>query len=256
MQQTIIIGVILISFVFLVLGISLFLVLKKYYFDKAESTRKTFEAIIYAQEKERQRIAQDIHDELGSLLTSLGLFASNLSSNSHNDEEKDLYIHEIVKLINKAKKEARNASSALMPESLKKFGLKGAISELESIFYHIQNLKFEISYELDEPISQFVQIQLYRIIIELVTNAIKYANANCIYIDIFTTDGVLILQIKDDGCGFDIEKTLNSENANGLIHTFSRVKSLNGINKSHSIENNGSSFVFQFEMKKLLAYAK
>lgn len=252
MQQAIINGVILISVIFLILGIAFFLVLTKFYKNKNENTRRVFEAVIIAQEKERQRIAQDIHDELGSLLTSLGIYAANLSSSNYSEDEKLEFYKEFITLIDMAKKEAKNASNALMPDSIKKFGLKGAINEVETRFAHIEGLKFEIEYECNVHLSQFVQLQLYRIIIELVTNAVKYSSAKRIYIDFFVKDGTLTIQIKDDGNGFDIDKILKNNKANGLYYIFNRVQTLNGVSRYHSKPGEGSVFIFVFELKKFL----
>lgn len=249
MQQTIIQGVILISLIICVLGVALYLVLKKNFETKIENTRKILEAIVEAQEKERMRVAQDIHDELGGLLTSMGFYASQLINNTQKDNS--LIINELYALIDKAKREAKNASYALAPEALNKFGLKGAILELETRFGFTKNICFEIEYDFTDKITQFAQLQLYRVIIELVNNAVKYAQPKTIYIDLFNKEDKVFLQVKDDGIGFEIEKTLNNGTANGLNHTIQRVKSLNGQIKQLSSSINGSTFVFEFELKNL-----
>jgi signal transduction histidine kinase len=229
------------------------LVLKKHFQSKVENTRKIFEVIIQAQEQERQRIAQDIHDELGSLLTSMGIYISNIKSINYSNEKKEEYTNELVILIDKAKKEAKNASFALAPDSLIKFGLKGAINDLEVRFSAAQNIGFEIEYHCEINLALFVQLQLYRIVMELVNNAVKYAKSKTIYIDLFDKENKIFLQVKDDGIGFDIEKILNSGKANGLNHTFNRVKSLNGLIKQCSSTSCGSTFIFEFELKNLMS---
>jgi len=251
MQQTIITGVIFISLIFFVLSAAFFLVLDKYYKSKTENTRKVYEAVINAQEQERQRIAQDIHDELGSLLTSLGLYASNLKSSNSNLEEKDR-ICKIISLIDKAKKETKNASNALAPDSLKKYGIQGAINEIESRFIHTKSLKIEINYQSTLSFSQFVQLQLYRIIMELVTNAVKYSKATIIYIEFIEQKGKLTIQVKDNGIGFDIDKILTSDKVNGHNHIINRVKSLNGYYLYNSTPSVGSTFNFEFDLKNLM----
>jgi signal transduction histidine kinase len=249
MQETIIHGVILVSLIICILGITLFLVLKKNFETKIENTRKILEAIIEAQEKERMRVAQDIHDELGGILTSMGFYASQLISNTQKDNS--AIIKELSTLIDKAKREAKNASYALAPEALTKFGLKGAILELETRFGFTKNIHFEIEYNFIHEINQFAQLQLYRVIIELVNNAVKYAQPKTIYIDLFDKDDKIILQVKDDGIGFELEQTLNNGTANGLNHTIQRVKSLNGQIKQLSSSKDGSTFVFEFELKNI-----
>ena len=248
MQQTIIHGVIFISLIICVLGITLFLVLKKNFEIKIENTRKILEAIIEAQEKERMRVAQDIHDELGGLLTSMGFYASQLSNTQKDNTE---IIKELSILIDKAKREAKNASYSLAPEALSKFGLKSAILELETRFGFTKNIHFEIEYDFTDEITQFAQLQLYRIIIELVNNAVKYAQPKTIYIDLFDKEDKIILQVKDDGIGFELDQTLNNGTANGLNHTIQRVKSLNGQIKQLFSSMEGSTFVFEFELKHL-----
>lgn len=251
MQQTFVKGVLIISLIVIVLCFTLFLVLKKYYNSKIKNTRKIFEAIIKAQEDERQRIAQDIHDELGSLLTSIGIYISFIKSTKHTSKKKEEYINELVVLIDKAKKETKNATFALTPEALIKFGLKDAIKDLEIRFSAAQNINFEIEYDCKIALPHFFQLQLYRIIMELVNNAVKYANTKTIYIDLFDNENKIFLQVKDDGIGFDIDHVINSNKANGLNHIFSRVKLLNGKIKQCSSSSIGSTFVFEFSSNNL-----
>ena len=250
MQETIVTGIVIISLVFIILTGAFLFAFYKYYKSKTETERKLFAAILNAQEDERKRMSQDIHDSLGGLLTTAKLYVSELISEKLSSENKEENIQKLNELLTLAKTEARNASNALMPEDLKKYGLSGAINIIPSRF-EASDLSFEIENQCPETISEKAQIHLYRIVNEIVNNTVKYAKASKVYIDIFEKSGMLILHIKDNGIGFYYESVFESSKGNGLKNIITRSKLLNGKHTFNIAPEKGADYIFEFDLKNL-----
>jgi len=250
MQESIFIGIIIISLVLIILTAAFLYAFYSYYKTKSEAQRKLFAAILNAQEDERKRMSQDIHDSLGGLLTTAKLYASELISEKLSTENREDNIQKLNELLSLAKTEARNASNALMPEDLKKYGLSGAINIIPSRF-DSSELSFEIENQCPENISEKAQIHLYRIVNEIVNNTVKYANASKVYIDLFEKEGKLVLHIKDNGIGFNYETVRETSKGNGLNNIITRCKLLNGKHLFNIAPEKGTDYIFEFELRNL-----
>ena len=224
------------------------LLLLKYNKNMLAKQREMFQAILKAGETERTHVARDIHDSLGGLLGSTkSLILETRDSVNANDSPIIDGLNNAIELINLSITEARNASNALTPEAIKKFGLKGAINDLTKKYN--SQIQVELLNECPEQLSQFVQVNIFRLLNELFNNTIKYANATLVEIEIFTTHNELILNYSDNGKGFDFEKTLHESKGLGLSNIANRISLLNG--KFNFINANGSAFLFKFNLKNL-----
>ena len=183
--------------------------------------------MVQGQEEERKRIAKDLHDGLGSLLLSAKMQLSNIHQGIKALENLELFT-KAEGLISNAHEEVRRIAHNMMPEALMNFGLKEAVQD----FGHQINTSSEVQvvtnfYCETAELSEEVEIHLFRIIQEGINNALKHADADLITIQFSQDEEYYLLEISDDGKGFDLEEGKGKEGI-GLRNLESRVKYLNG----------------------------
>lgn len=246
MQETIVTSVIITTMVFVALLIVILLLMKRYYNIKAESERKIYIAVLAAQENERYLIAQNIHDELGGILTSAKLTIEDVNiETSYNISE---HLEHISDVIDMAIITAKNASNNLTPPAIEKYGLFGAILDLPNR-YKSSGIKFNIQNESNIVLSDFIQINLYRIINEAVNNSIKYAQARLIDIKILDqSNNEILLIISDDGIGFDYDFAINLDNKHGLKNISNRCAILKATLNIDSAKNQGCTYTIRLKV--------
>lgn len=195
--------------------------------EKLENEKKilAMASMIEGQENERTRIAKDLHDGLGVLLSSVRRQVQNVQKELEKLTEIDL-IGETEKLINTACEEVRRISHDMMPDALVNLGLSEAIRDLAHQIEFDYGLKTHVDIP-DIDIEDIKSINLYRIIQEFCNNTIKYANASDVYIRIMQTNTTLNINLADNGIGFDL-KAAKSGSGVGIKSIESRVKYLNG----------------------------
>jgi len=245
MNTSIIQATIIITLGFLILFVAFIIVLKRYYRTNNETQKVLFRSVVEAQENERRIISSNIHDELGGLLTSARMTIAKMRMNNvefRNDADLD-HLNEVIEMANLA---AKNASNALTPSVISKYGLKGAIEDLPYI-YKSSNIKFDIHYNIVAQIPEFLQISLFRIISELVNNSIKHSNASLISIWLDnSTKGLLNLELFDNGMGFD--NSAITHKSNGLNNIINRCKLLNANYVIYTAINKGLKFTLQIDI--------
>lgn len=154
-------------------------------------------AILQGEEQERQRIAQDLHDSIGGMLANLRM---NISDNDAFTKK------HIIDRVDQSIAEMRRISRNLMPETLKNLGLEIALRELcETMTQKHFTIQFE-AFNLSENIPFKVQLALYRMTQEGISNITKYAQATSVIVQISQNNNLIHLTIEDDGIGFDISK--------------------------------------------------
>ncbi len=190
--------------------------------------------LINHQENERKRISENLHDSLGQNLIVL----KNKAIVNNNKESQ----YQIDQIIN----EIHNISYNLHPFQLKELGLTNAI---KSIIEQINDVSQTfISYEIDLIDSLFTkegELNMYRIIQELITNMTKYAKADACRIIIKKLNKKIKISIKDNGIGFDFYKEYHKSNSLGLRTIIERVRFLNGT--IDFINNNGTEIKIHIE---------
>jgi signal transduction histidine kinase len=183
--------------------------------------------LLEAQEQERKRIALELHDGLGVLLSATRIQFSNLKDKS--PENKQL-IEKASQLLEQATGDVRKISHNMMPGLLTKLGLYEAVEDLFENLDETEGLRAvcEISGNL-KRLPENMEIMLYRIIQEWVNNTLKHAHANNIGMKIREADNHIHVEYRDDGMGFEPEKALFSDAESlGLKSIRSRVDFLNG----------------------------
>ncbi len=170
---------------------------------------------ILVQEKERKRIARELHDEIGSKLNVIFLNMHRLKKYGPEYPEIETITSEVNSIIDKTINVTRRISHNLLPPTLEDFGLTEAIKELQYSIQQAGDIKIE--FETIEKIKRIedktIELNLYRILQELIYNSINHGKASNIFIRLKTTPSEIHLTYKDDGIGFD---NLQIENQKGL----------------------------------------
>jgi len=186
-------------------------------------------AVIEAEEKERMRIARDLHDGVGQTLSAAKLNLSNLESKLRVTEtETQSALKNAIDLVDDSVKEVRAVSHSMMPNALLKSGLVAAVREFIQKLSSAGQLKIDLEITgLHERLEQATETVLFRVMQEIVSNIIKHAGANRVTIQIIKHEDELTVMIEDNGIGFDTAK-LNDFNGIGLKNIVSRVEFLKG----------------------------
>lgn len=195
----------------------------------AEMKVQRSKAVIEAEEKERIRIAQDLHDGVGQLLSAAKLNLSGLESTIRfGQQQEETLFKNAIDLVNDSVKEVRAVSHSMMPNTLIKLGLASAVREFISKMGALPNLKADLEIVgLEERLDQQTESVLYRVIQEVVNNIIRHANASHISLQLIRHEKELTVMIEDNGVGFDTSKIKESEGL-GLKGIISRIDFLNG----------------------------
>ena len=207
----------------------------------------SMQSMILGEEKERERIAKDLHDSLGGLLSTVKLQFDNVKAKM-NGSINTVQYDKATQLLDTAVNEVRTISKNLQPAALKRYGLVASINDLISRFRgeNMPEIFFQ-HYDLPEQIDELISLSIYRVIQELLNNSIKYANAKEILIQLNGEPDAISIQYEDDGNGFDIatipKKGMGMENIN------SRINYLKGSISIDSVPNEGISVLARVPVK-------
>lgn len=231
--------------------ISFFVVLLVLYQRRMrERQRDLFQSIIDTEERERERIARDLHDELGPLLSVVKMKLEQFKSPDNSHEEILQHTNEIQELLNSAIHELRNTSKNLLPGAIVNYGLRSAIEEMCATITLSSALHIELHFMKDLDISKSTELNIYRILKEIINNTIKHAKAKNLKIEFQTYGKILWITTQDDGIGFDTLK-FNGENKKGigLKNIESRITILDGTYKITSLPGKGTKYEIEIGLK-------
>lgn len=195
--------------------------------------------LLLSQEEERKRISKDLHDSLGQSL----LLIKNKISLDSDDKTKQL--------VNSAIEEMRSISRVLHPFQLEDIGISKA---LENLIIQLDE-SYEKTYifgdieDISLMLNQNQEVNLFRIVQECLSNIIKHAQADSAKVNLINNEKHILIQIKDNGVGFDFSKKYNDFKSLGLKTIKERVKFLKGTLKIDSVKNKGTTFTIQFPTK-------
>jgi signal transduction histidine kinase len=199
-----------------------------------------FKAVIEAEEKERIRIAKELHDGLGQLLSTAKLNVASLEGNV--DKEDEILVKNASDLIDNAVKEVRTISHNMMPVALTQLGLISAVKELTNKMNDSGLLSVKFESNIETRLNSSIEISIYRVIQEILNNTIKHAQAKVITISLTKEKERLTLQISDDGVGFNTNEIENSKGI-GWKSIFSRIAMLNGDINVDSSKDKGTNLL-------------
>jgi PAS domain S-box-containing protein len=189
--------------------------------QKLRQQKETLNTILQAQEEERLRIAEALHNGLGQLLYAAKLKLEDIKDNT-------MVKQQIEEFLNDAITETRNLSFMLMPTLLKDFGLKIILEETARRF-STKTFRLECSITgLKSRLPAFQETVIFRIIQELLNNILKHAHASQAYISVKKQKDTILIKVKDNGQGFDTDETLSIAGGTGLKAINNRLLLLNG----------------------------
>jgi len=203
--------------------------------------QKLIESVINTEERERKRIARDLHDEIGPQLASMNVYVSSLLRKNENPEQKEviLILRDLIKdSINKT----REISNNLIPAVIEKYGLISAIKSEIDIVRLILPVNFENSVA-SMRFDPSIEISIYRIVKELLNNSKKYSQASLVDVEIKYESEILTLWYSDNGIGFKLDAYMKKANKGmGLLNIESRTKAIQGKYKMWSRPTKGFTF--------------
>lgn len=218
--------------------------------QKLEDEKKLMAAqsVMIGQEKERERIARELHDGIGVLLSTASIHFSTVEEKS--DPATGNMLKKANKLLNEASKEVRQISHNMMPGVLSKFGLREAI---EDLFEGAEDAgEFEVELEIKcqkDRLSENTEIMIYRVIQEMLNNTIKHSKATKVILSVLREDDEITINYRDNGIGFDESKLPQGKNF-GLSGIKSRIDYLNGTVVLTSEPNKGTNYQIKIPLEK------
>ena len=206
-------------------------------------------SMLEGQEKERTRIARDLHDGLGNLLSSLKVNIGSLQIDFDDNNSKKIY-GTASKMIDEACTEVRKIAHEMMPQSLKKLGLRKALEDLVLKMDAIHGFNAEFNVHGQEKIfDDNTNVMLFRIVQEALNNIVKYADANEVSVQITYSEDWFDLTIEDDGVGFNTN-ALDSTKGMGLKSIAFRTEFIGGRFDLNSRPGTGTLVTINIPMKK------
>lgn len=195
--------------------------------------------MLEGQEAERLRIAKDLHDSLGGLLSNIKAHFTIIKNEVPPLEKCDT-AERTNALIDTACLEVRRISHNMMPHALSIAGLEGAVEDLAE---HMRSLNYEVTLDvrqLPEGLDNTKEITLFRMLQELLSNIRKHADASTVFLQLFGHDKGLQLVVEDNGKGFDAPQAL-ANGGLGLKSVQSRVEFLDGTIAWDSVPHQGTT---------------
>jgi signal transduction histidine kinase/uncharacterized protein HemY len=199
------------------------------------------ESILKGQEDERSRMAQDLHDGLGGMLSGVKLTLGAMKGNIILSEESGRLFTKAFEQLDSSIGEMRRVAHNMMPEALVKLGLQQALQDYCNGINESQQLVVNCEFHgLENRLEPSAEIIVYRIVQELINNIIKHADAGKVLVQVMKNDAELNITIEDDGKGFNAEEALLNKGA-GLKNIQSRVDYLKGTMDIKSARGKGTS---------------
>jgi len=203
-------------------------------------------AVIIAQEEERKRIAQDLHDDISSKLNIVSLNTHLLSSPNLTEAETIEITDNIINLTAKALENSRKIAHNLLPPVFEKFGLNAGVEELCEEFESSKSVKINYKNEIDfEDNNIDRHLHVFRILQELMNNSLRHGKATEINIAFKNNNEINTCTYQDNGIGFD-SKNAENQKGLGMKNIDSRISFLNGTLKIDSEIGSGIAVIFTF----------
>ncbi|MCX6213272.1 sensor histidine kinase [Spirosoma sp.] len=196
---------------------------------QAQHRRDLMAATFRGQEEERKRLAEDMHDGIGTMLSVTKMSLNQLERQVSADGQISFQFQKTRSMIDETMTNVRRISRNLVPTTLERFGLLAALEELADRATDTST-EVQLTFpESDTPFPPSLDLMLYRIAQELVNNAIRHARASQITIQLICIDQEVRLSVIDNGVGFDFDAVMeNKQGGLGLRNIESRLSVVNG----------------------------
>jgi signal transduction histidine kinase len=184
-----------------------------------------------AEERERTLLAQELHDGLGAVLSSINIYINLILSGGAEIDEIFKTLRLTKELVGQAIENVKDIANNLHPVILTRFGLVATVSNIIEGHQSSHLIKFNFEHSTFEELKdKDRELSIYRIINELINNTMKYAEARNVYLILATEGPTLKIHYEDDGKGFDLEKYFASPDSPtmGISNIMGRAKALDG----------------------------
>ncbi|MBK7690491.1 MAG: sensor histidine kinase [Bacteroidetes bacterium] len=248
-QRTIFFGVIIVLLIGTFAFYTFFKSKKQKEIDEAIIQEKEVrnKAIIEAEEKERMRIARDLHDGVAQTMTAAKMQLEHFIDQTGNTMHVSDSLKNAFELIVDAAKEVRSISHSMIPNALLKSGLVAAVRDFVN---RMGNEKLKINLVvlgLNERLPEATETVIFRVLQELMNNIIKHANAKEITIQLIREADEFTMMVEDNGIGFDVQKMMDKQGM-GLKNMSSRIEYLNGHIDFDSTLGRGSTVIVEIPL--------
>lgn len=208
---------------------------------ETEYQKQLLEATIDSQENERNRVGSELHDSVGAMLSTIRL---NLKMASSDHTKLTEAASDITQYLDETIETVRSISRDLYPAGLKTFGLSGVVRELLERINKLNQLKVEFIEKNNAiRLSQKQELMIYRIIQELVNNALKHSRAHEIKIEFDWQNDELLINVSDDGIGFTSDQLDPTKRGIGLYNIANRAAVINAKVEFRNLENSGANII-------------
>lgn len=205
-------------------------------------------SVLQGEEAERSRLARDLHDGLGGLLSGLKLKLSDIKGNYYIEDEKSNDFNKAIDILDSSVTELRRVAHNMMPETLLNFGLKDALHDFCNQIDSTKQLKIKFQFFGDEArINNSLENTVYKIAMELINNSLKHAESSEIMVQLIQDDKKVSLTVQDNGKGFD-PVAIENKKSFGLKNIRARVESFNGTIDLNSAPGKGTEILVEFSL--------
>jgi signal transduction histidine kinase len=197
---------------------------------------------VTAQEQERERISRELHDETGQALTAL-LVQLKVLERLPDINAVSALAHDLRELVVQTLEEVRRLARDLRPSTLDDLGLVPTLEWYVKAYRQKTSLNVEFIVNVPDRLRlpRLTELILYRVVQEALTNVARHARASYVRIELEQRNDTVRLTVKDDGCGFDVAKTLDSqERSLGLLGMHERVELIGATLQLESIPGKGT----------------
>ncbi|WP_017755106.1 histidine kinase [Calidifontibacillus oryziterrae] len=213
--------------------------------EEARLSKLMIKKLIEAQEKEHQRLAQELHDGVGQSLFSISLALDAIEAHLSDQRLVD-YFNEIKQELDRVTTDIKQYSYQLRPQILDQLGLIPAIEGLLMSWKKtVPTIQFQLETNIDFRLASNIEINVYRVIQEALHNIVKYAKASNVFIHLLQKEEKINLTIKDDGIGFEVKQVGDGL---GLKHMEERIHQLLGSLTVSSIIGKGTEIKTVFPL--------
>ncbi len=197
------------------------------------------QAVLKGEEQERRRLARDLHDGLGGMLAGVKINLSGQVDDTASQNQRT-ELQKIISQLDNSVTELRRIAHNMMPANLLKFGLETALKDLcESLMTDHTHINFQ-TYGIESSMPEQTQLNIYRIVQEMLANAIKHAEATNIILQCSQNGNTFLITQEDNGKGFDISNA-GPQKGIGLSNIRNRVGFLKGKMEIESVINEGTT---------------
>lgn len=206
------------------------------------------DSMLKGEEKERERLAKDLHDGLGGLLSGVKLSLSNVKATVIKNGENAERLERSLDLLDTSISELRRVAHNMMPEVLMKSGLNVALTDYCKSINASSDVQIAYQgYGMNRKLDNSVALIIYRIIQELINNALKHAEATQILLQVVQREKNVSVTVEDNGKGFEVQQLAETEGA-GWKNIRSRIEYLRGITDVKSELGKGTSVNIELQV--------